>query len=322
MTNFEFSLPDHQSHSNLDGLSKAVMDSLVNVKEASVEIATSIEPSKNKLENLPPDIRNWVKIELSSNKYNGILSWEKYNRYFKQPAPTTIEQIAADNPNFEKTITRLYEAKQILMASEETTTFGENIGDWMHLVLVPWEEFANHRHAFSFWLKELRHTQGLTTLPKTDFINHQILEAIYNDNRYLYRDYDSIFLLTVKDYLDKKLEVDGPWGVILMQSGANPGVMSQQDFNPDQLTHRGHAQTEVSGVPVGAAGIFEWLAQTLQYDPTKLQAKTASWLLASCIKHDGSNFTAFGSWNSGEVVTSLSLSDGHQEGLLPRLAVA
>jgi len=62
-----------------------------------------------------------------------------------------------------------------LTATNQTTPEGANVGETMHLVLMPWQSIKNHLNNFSVWLNDMRSRQGVK---QQDYINPDLLKYI------------------------------------------------------------------------------------------------------------------------------------------------
>ncbi|MDO8591806.1 MAG: hypothetical protein Q7R60_02710 [bacterium] len=233
---------------------------------------------------LPEATRRWAVEELIAARY----PWERY-RVHVANLPTPPSQIGELNPNFGRTITRLHEAWSQFITGSEETPGKESLGEAMHLVLIPWEDFRSHIGLghFQEWLKGLRTTQGVASETE-DYINEALIVAI-EMNKPMYRDPDNPAgeLLTPKAYLDKKIAQDGPWGIMLMQTSDQAGAENLRGKSPDEMTTHGKGHLTLAGHNVDAMGIFEWLALTFQENPSKLSTDDYSWFLANRLDVDG-----------------------------------
>ncbi|MDO8591805.1 MAG: hypothetical protein Q7R60_02705 [bacterium] len=245
-------------------------------------------------------------------------SWRKYSP-MSNLIPGSTEELGARNPNFPHTMKRLYEARQALMKSNEETPEGLKVGETMHLVLIPWEEIKNNLSNFGEWVKKHRETQALEL--GADYINPSLLDAIQQDMK-LYRDpQNPENLLTSSEYLDKKIAQDGPWGVMLVQTSNDAGTNGTKGKSPDSLTAGGQEHLQVAGHNVDAMGIFEWLALTLQQDPTKLSREDVSWLLANRLDVYGDFRVSYGHCSVDQVMSDLHFTIALSDFWQPRLAV-
>ncbi|MBI1862987.1 hypothetical protein HYS00_02615 [Candidatus Microgenomates bacterium] len=187
-----------------------------------------------------------------------------------------------------------------------------------NLVLVPWREMKARLSDFGGWLEGLRETQGL---PK-DYINDQLLTAIQTDQA-IYRTPNlPDQMISMSTYLDRKIEQDGSWGIMLAQTSDEAGIDVLKGQSPDQLTENGEKDFKVAGQQVDAMGIFEWIALTLQENPRMLSSKDYSWLLANRFTDSsGGPLVPFGCWDVGQVGSFLNDADYQYDNTRPRLAV-
>jgi hypothetical protein len=237
---------------------------------------------------------------------------------------TDIEKWLGNNAG--ETVTFLHEAKQKFIALDEIKTpEGNEIGPTMNLVLLPWQAFRNHLHDLTPWVHMLREQQGIDT---TDYFNSDLLKAITEDKP-MYRDpRDVSKLLSAREYLDLRIEYDGPWGIMLAQTSDEAGTKDLVDGDaefrtPDSLTNKGQSRTTMgNGIPIDNLGIFEWLAMTFQEDPSELSSQDFSWLLANRLTLDsGDPYVPGGDFDGGQVGSDLVGAGNGDSDIRPRLAV-
>ncbi len=263
-------------------------------------------------ETLNPEASLWAVEELMPV----LTSWKRYDTHFSSFMPDMSD--ISRNPHYAETISSLYEAKKALTDSGDLTPEGLNVGETMHLVLVPWREMKARLSDFGGWLEGLRETQGL---PK-DYINDQLLTAIQTDQA-IYRTPNlPDQMISMSTYLDRKIEQDGSWGIMLAQTSDEAGIDVLKGQSPDQLTENGEKDFKVAGQQVDAMGIFEWIALTLQENPRMLSSKDYSWLLANRFTDSsGGPLVPFGCWDVGQVGSFLNDADYQYDNTRPRLAV-
>ena len=111
-----------------------------------------LQQKQSEAARLPEIVRDWANPELVA----ALQSWDKYKTILgMESTPTSVEELSADNPNFAETLTRLHGAKEALTRSGEQTPEGLNVGETMHLVLVPWEGIRGHLDSTGNGLKTL-----------------------------------------------------------------------------------------------------------------------------------------------------------------------
>ncbi len=318
MTAFRYELPESEPTSAWSGLSDEAKIALTRTAMGPSAANQLLTPDGNGIEGLSPEVASWATADLETIG-TGMHSWYQYHEQLGVAVPTSLTELAANNPNLDQALTRLYEAKQALVTSGEVNPENLNIGETMHLVLVPWQEIRNHLADFDQWVKTLRTAQGAAS--RDDYINPSLLSVIQSDQS-LYRDPTSPFQrLSPSQYLDRKIAEDGPWGIILTQTSPQAGVDRLKGQSPDQLTENGTRHLEVAGQMVDSMGTFEWIALTLQEDPKQLSAQDYSWLLANRIDVDDRPRVPSGRWSVDRVRSGLAWADYTHDSVRPRLAV-
>lgn len=276
-------------------------------------VGNALNQGKPNTLSMAAEVQAWAKPELeaASDKwraYSGVLAGNFDKNY--------IEGLA--NPNFGATINRLYEAQRALNSSAETTSSGERVGETMRLVAVPWKAFKEALDDLPGCVNQMRRAQGIN---EDDYINDNLLAAINSDEP-MYKSWDNPGVMyTAREYLDYKISQDGSWGIVLMQTSNEAGVDGWRGQSPDELTGNGTRTPMLEGQPVGSAGIFEWLAVTLQEDPRQLSRQDYSWLLANRLTGDGGSQVPCGVWDVGRVGSILRWADRQGGATRPRLAV-
>ena len=271
-----------------------------------------LTPNCNGAEGLSPEVQSWASAELNNNFADGALgAWQRYEGVLGSTVPTNVDELLQTNPNLAPTLTRLHEAKQALAAIGETTPEGLNVGETMRLLVMPWQAISDNRANLGDWVNRMRAIQGIQN---GDYINDDLLAIITGDQP-LYRDAGNPSQLrTSSDYLARKIEQDGPWGVILTQTSDQAGLKrivegSDENRSPDAMTNTGAGHFEVAGRAVDDMGIFEWLGLTLQEDPTKLSSQDYSWMLANRVEVSGDPRVPRGDWDGGQVESHLDWAD-------------
>jgi hypothetical protein len=281
-------------------------------------VSSNLQQSQpNHLPAMAEKVHEWAGPQLKE----GLSTWHNYNDLLSHWTPPNPEHLAARNPNFATTMARLYEAHQGLLMSSETNPEGMNIGETMHLVLVPWGEFKAHLPNLQEFVNELRAKQGLATNTQ-DYLNDHILNAV-QQNTPFYRDPDTnrTGLLTATEYLDRKISQDGDWGIMLVQDSKEAGIDRLKGQSPNELTRDGQIHLVNSGSFIDNMGIFEWLSLTLQKDPRELSPSDYSWMLANRIDVDGVPCVPRGDFRGGQVRSRLGGAGNDDSALRPRLAV-
>lgn len=239
--------------------------------------------------------------------------------------PRTVDELLQTNPNLAPTLTRLYEAKQVLTSSGEVTPEGLNLGETMHQIVMPWQVLRDRVGSnFGAWVNKMRGVQ--CTAQSNNYIVDSLLSAI-TENQPLYRTPDAPErLITPTEYLDRKIAQDGAWGVMLLQTSDQAGlrriVERPEDMrSPDAMTNNGVGDFEIAAIKADNLGIFEWLAASFQEDPSKLSSQDLSWMLANCIDVDGDPHVPQGSWRGGQVRSGLRWAYSQYKGVRVRPAV-
>ncbi len=316
MTTFRYPLPEAEPTSPWGGFSDEARTALTRIAMGPSPANQLLTPDGNGAEGLSGEVQSWASAELEDSlsawgEYIGTL--EIYNM------PHTYTDVARDNPNFAQTVSRLYEAKQALVSINEVTPENLNLGETMHLALVPWQLMRDHLGDFDQWVKTLRTAQGVAQ--NDDYINDALLRAIKSDQP-LYRDAGQpTQMLTPSQYLDKKIAEDGPWGVMLMQTSKEAGIDRIKGQSPDQMTDNGTKHLELAGSNIDVMGVFEWLALTFQKDPKELSPTDAGWLLANRMTVDGDPRVPDGYWGVDQVRSGLNWADYQNDDMRVRLAV-
>ena len=296
-----------------------------------------VEASKPE-NNLAPEVLAWANQEFSRGPDGSVFDdWDKYDAHLSTPAPMDLGELFALNPNLGATLTRLYQAKEEITATGERTPARWNqplqnweegglVGDTMHLVLVPWQELQGNLNNLRSWVHNMRATQAVVK-DDNDFILIDLLVGL-RDGTKLYRDPNTNEWLSTADYLRGRITQDGPWGVMLAQTGNTVGMQSLHAKSPNELTCAGEQHLKIKDVKVDGLGCLEWLTMSLQEDPETLilQHKCDSWLLANRlddIEGDFSPEVPVGCWlgATAEVSTTTRTVFAGDSSSLPRLAV-
>ncbi len=283
---------------------------------------------------LAPSTASWARAELDTDFEGGACwAWKLYETLPGIHVPSNLEELLDQGtPELAQTVERLHQAREALIASGETTPDGFNVGETMKLKLVPWQAMRDHIGDFDTWVKTLRDTQGVAT--SDDYFDSTLLEHI-KENKLLYRDPNTPMAATttalpaisVQAYLDRKIEQDGPWGIMLVQTSEEAGLDrlvqgSEEERSPNALTNSGAGSFEVAGQQADGLGIFEWIALTMQVDPKTLSPTDVSWLLANRFDDtSGEARVPLGYWEDGRVYSDLDWADDQDDNIRPRLAV-
>lgn len=313
MTTFHYPLPETEPSSPWSGLSTEAMTALTSIAMGPSAANQLLTPNGNGAEGLAPDVHAWATTDFEAT------NWYQYPDQLGLDAPTSLQELAAVSPNLAPTLARLYEAKQSIVATNEMTPEGQNVGETMHLAFIPWQEISNHLADFDFWVKALRDSQGIAT--QDDYINENLLKAI-KSNLHIYRDpeYPHQFL-TSTEYLERRISIDGPWGVMLVQTSQEAGLERIKGQSPDEMTASGSSHLELGGQLVDGLGVFEWMALTMQRDPRELSASDLSWMLANRLEVGGGPRVPNGYWRGSRVKSRLGRADDQYDDVRVRLAV-
>ena len=87
----------------------------------------------------------------------------QYGGHLNLPIPSTageLKHAVMEPDRYEEVLGKLYNARNALYQSGDVTpTGGENIGDTMHLVAVPWQLFKDNLNDIEGLMKRLRGVQ-------------------------------------------------------------------------------------------------------------------------------------------------------------------
>jgi hypothetical protein len=280
---------------------------------------TLSKPSPNSGEELSDEDMEWAAVQL----FRASQNWSTYPGL---AVPTTNGELLTDS--HKRTVERLHEAQKALDSSGEVTPAGVQIGETMRLTLVPWRAFRDHLGDLPSFIGDLRGIQGKAS-NTADYINDDLLTAIQNGTK-MYRNPQKIVgmqaaserWISAEEYLNQRIAQDGDWGIMLAQVSDEAGWEAVKGQSPDQMTADGDGDLAVVRDEVGAMGIFEWLALTLQNDPTKLSSQDYSWLLAN--RFTDSNGVArvpYGDFSDGQVRSNRRWAYYQGDDVRPRLAV-
>ena len=239
---------------------QASVDQWQTTNEGLAEVSRSVRSSTES-----PEVKHWALRQLPM----AILSWENYAGWGIDTPQDVFTDTGDFSPDLVGKLTHLYEAQEALRRLPEYTPSGEQIGDAMSLVLIPWEAIRTklQTDGFSDWVNSLRAWQGYTEDDEGKISERMSFCKSINERIYRQPNLPTSDLLTMDDYLDYKIASDGPWGMMLMQTSIDAGSTATINKSPDQLTQDGTQPLEIGGYDVGSMGIIEWLAFTLQENP-------------------------------------------------------
>jgi hypothetical protein len=266
------------------------------------------------------EVRNWAQKEIF---IEAVQAWEPYD--LLAGTQKEIYENLIDR-HIEK-LNRLYNARNTLIATAGETFQGNNVGESMHLTLMPWQHFKENLQRLPEWIKEMRTLQGIAT--NDDDYDLDLINRL-QDGTKLYRNPKvlsnhkyplSAQWMSGDDYLDQKIAEDGPWGLALTQTTDEAGTKELPEMSPDELTNEGRQHLEIGGERVDGLGIFEWLAMTLQHNPAKLSRLNKSWLLANRLEVDGMAQVPCGDWSGTRVRLDMEDASYWVSVRLPRLVV-
>lgn len=271
----------------------------------------------------PKDSETWASNEVAALS----VKWDKYKSHIASVADNVIIKSLFDHENTSFStdkINRLYQAKKRFLTVNLFLPNQENkrVGEEMDLVAIPWQEYWGHIEDTHFvdWLADLRKTQGIAA---EDSIDDDLIAAVWT-NKPLYRHpANPSQLISAREYLGYRLSTDGPWGVMLMQTGKGAGYEQMTAQSPDDLTSLGMRHLEVAGHAVDGMGIFEWLALTTQENPTNISADDVSLLLANRLIIEDKAQVPCGYFNRSMNRASIPLGDASKPSptAKPRLAI-
>ena len=326
MTTFHYPLPESEPTSPWGGFSDEARTALTRIAMGPSPANRLLTADGNGAEGLTAEAHSWANAELNNNFADGALgSWRRYETALSATVPSTVDELLQTNPNLAPTLTRLHAAKQALTASGEVTPEGLNLGETMHLVVMPWQVIRDNVGSnFGAWVNQMRGIQN--TVQSSDNVNDRLLSAI-TENQPLYRAQDDPKRsITPTEYLDRKIAQDGAWGIMLIQTSDQAGlkriVEGPVDMrSSDAMTNNGVGHFEIAGIKADNLGIFEWLATSFQEDPSKLSNQDFSWMLANRMTVNGAPFVPRGDCYDGQVRSVLIFADGQFYDTRVRLAV-
>jgi hypothetical protein len=282
-----------------------------------------------------PEVSDWVSEELLPSTLTG---WMRYaDKMGLDTIRTALDTQSIDEfiqpQNRAEAFSELFKAREDLIEADERTPNGDDVGESMHLVLIPWHSFRDNLDRLDEWMKEMRSTQGIAS--RDDYFDSSLLQAL-KDETPMYRSTKTPLggigntpqqWVSAREYLNERIDSDGAWGVMLAQTSDDAGLRylvedtPDDERSPDALTDNGSYHFRVAGHYVDAMGIFEWLALTLQEDPSTLSSQDLSWLLANRLAVNGGPCVPGGYFDGGQVRSRLYRADNDDSDIRPRLAV-
>jgi hypothetical protein len=309
---FQYELPDLEAANSFAGLSQPAREALLRSAAGPSAASRLLNSRPNAVSS--PEVSRWAEQELG----DAIDKWKQYEGMLVR-VPNSVDQLIAGNPNYAETVSRLFEAREALYNSGEVNPQGTNLGETMHLALMPWQDLRGGLQRFDTWVARLRDQQQIAN--SNDYMGESPLSFIKN-NKPLYRDPENpARLLTPGAYLEAKIASDGLWGIVLAQTSSQAGIQGKMGQSPNQLTNNGQEHLKVAGYNVDAMGLLEWVSLSLQEDPRELSNQDWSWLLANFVEVDGGPQVAYGNWDGGQVGSNFDHPGSDDGGGRPRLAV-
>ena len=315
----------------LDAELQAALDRNIATGNANqAEIATAglasavgniIDRQKTASEWRSQEARLWVTQEIEM----AALNWKEY------PAiSTSVPFVDIFNETHVEALNYLHEARQCLVkVGDQTPDSNINVGETMHLTLMPWQLILENLHQLPDWICSLN--QSRVSSAKKSYIDVEIFSQLQN-NETIYRNPKTRMRspslksntpdwLSTRNYLAERIADDGEWGVILTQTSSDAGMKRFINKSPDQLTESGKNRLAVQGYPVDSLGILEWLCMGLQHPTAQLSANDQSWLLANRLKYNGKTLVPYGVWGGGQPATYAYGSSNSGERMRTRMAI-
>jgi hypothetical protein len=280
----EFDVPEHVINElgNMAG----------NVSAARELIGKPVEVEQPAPQAIETEIETWAinSIHEALEAWHETISrrGEPHWAFNETPVPKDIDSLKMVSYNFERRLRYLCQAKQALTNyGEQTNTktaSGENIGDAMSIVLMPWDFFARETRS----TKQDGSTPSLYyTLIELHGYNEfetEVTENLKsNDAAYILDEME----MTPDRYLDLRITREGSWGMMLMQNSIEPGLRVEGSESPSYVTLDDSRQLSIAGQSVGELGFFEEIAFSLQVDHFDYIANPDSfWLPANIFTDD------------------------------------
>ncbi|HYH35965.1 MAG TPA: hypothetical protein VD706_00520 [Candidatus Saccharimonadales bacterium] len=265
-----------------EGLSEAAQAALARRPEAPSAASELLQPSPSTA--IGADAEGWIRTELEGTNGGGALSrWRKLEGLLDAAVPADTDSFLEQGGMYlEAKLGKLARAKQALTESGEKTPSGRNVGETMHLVLIPWHVYkmkleAAHtddawsRISFERWMYSLVQQRkdmdyGIEVDHASNRPNGSGMHTAFEQDYAIYRNPENPSEhLSFTNYLTGRMFEDGPWGIMLAQTGKN-GVYVPPDGprNADNYTAQGKENFQVAGYNVDALGILEWLSLVCQ----------------------------------------------------------
>lgn len=239
-----------------------------------------------------PEISEGLRHNGEASVTKAIEKWKRYKDHFViQPTnlPLNLDELRQSHPNFDADFSKLCldwsELVEFGNTEEGEGDHTQNIGTEMEFVLVPWgvfkEELARNGSLRST-IVELRSTQAQDDMPALE-LDSTIMDNLENDNvRYLVGNNDQT--IGVEQYVVSRINHEGNWGIMLMQTSAESGIRRWRAKSPTATTLEESRNLRLGQVPVAQMGIFEVIALTLQEELPGLDRKI--WLPANHFPSD------------------------------------
>ncbi len=322
---FHYTLPEDDGPSRWDGLSQSAREAVTYQGLGESPADVLLPRDKIPPDALPwldsPEAREWVQQEIDQT----VEHWRTYSNHDGFTLEST-DELVSGHLRYAQTVQHLWGAREALAQSGEIVpaTSDVNIAESMHLVLVPWKGWQEALWRFNTHMEQIRVAQRGEV--KADSMHDSIVKAAeLPRGQSVYRNPDKpTSLLNAREYLGRKIEQDGPWGIMLAQTSEDAGIKSIAGHSAANLTKEGEAHYTIEGVEVDAMGIFEWLSLSLQEDPRQLSSEGFSLLLANRFRPDaGMPLVPSAGWSKEHkrVETGLRPVNDEKISAAPRLAV-
>lgn len=216
-------------------------------------------------------------VEWMNNEFDLILSsWNKHSNILGNNL-NLYDIIDTDNPEVIKNIKKLYDTVTQLKKNKLKDKNGELIADNLELVAIPWKLFRDNIDNLEYLINRFRDNQSIgydEYKPSqydsaTGYLN-QLIDAINSNQLYYNDNLKSDTKITLRDYLDNKINEDGDWGLMLTSStsGLEDSIRQFSNQYPFIKDYAPTLKEVFKSIPskVNAMGLFEWLAQSIQND--------------------------------------------------------
>jgi hypothetical protein len=231
------------------------------------------------------------------------------------------EELTTKLKDFPKKIDDLYKIYESMKDrdNDPISAFFE-VAENMRLVVIPWAEFKDHLPTINSWLSKLRVLHNGRT--SSNEIPPTLQEAIKSAVPFYTHPDNPDMLLTAEQYLELRIEQDGMYGIMLVQTD-RVGDRTEPLKTPDYYTSKGSSNftADVDGEKISLSdmGLFEWLALTLQNEDQETPNRAAyipegenTFLLANRLKDSaGRDLVPVGSAGpiEGDFGMGLALAD-------------